>query len=70
MPIPAEVAALWSVFVALSATRRAGLGASPLCLADLEAWSRLTRTPLTPWELDTLIAIDAAALAASHPRSA
>jgi len=58
------------VFVTLAACRRTGFGAAPLCLADLEAWARLTDTPLTPWELDTLIAIDAAALAASHPRSA
>jgi hypothetical protein len=70
VPIPPEVRPLWDVFVTLAACRRSGgMGASALCLADIDAWCRLVGATLTPWELETLIAVDAAALAAAHPRT-
>lgn len=62
--VPTEMRPLWEAYLTLSATRRTGMGLSPLTLTDIEAWQRLHGVRLTPWELDTLIDIDAASLAA------
>ena len=48
----------------LAASRRTGMGMSPLTLTDIDAWQRLNDVRLTPWELDTLIDLDAASMAA------
>lgn len=64
--IPPCVAALWETFQVLAACRRSGMAAQPLCLADLEAWCRLNRVQLSSWEIETLIVVDSAALAAAH----
>jgi hypothetical protein len=61
-PIPTEVRGLYEVFYTLSAARRSGFGACALTFTDIESWSRLSGVDLTPWELETLIAMDAAAL--------
>lgn len=42
------------------------MSAQPLTYTDLDAWCRLTRTTLTPWELETLTLMDATALATAH----
>lgn len=63
LPIPAEVRGLYEAYFTLSAARRSGFGPSALTLTDIESWSRLSGVPLTPWELETLIVTDAAALA-------
>lgn len=57
------VRAVWDAYLNLSATRRTGMGLAPLALTDIDAWQRLTGVRLTPWELDTLIQLDAACLA-------
>lgn len=49
---------MWDVFAALSNTRVPG---GAITNAEIEAWSRLRRMRLTPWEVDTLLACDAAA---------
>lgn len=63
-PLPPAVAALWDVFVVLSGTRGAGDGAgggiAPITCAELQAWQALQRLELTPWEADTLLAMDRA----------
>jgi len=61
--VPPAGAQLWDTYQLLSASRRSGMGLHSLTLVDIEAWCRLYRVQLTPWELDTLIHIDAAALA-------
>ena len=38
------------------------MGVSPVAFGDIESWCRLQGVQLTPWELDTLLAVDAAAL--------
>lgn len=69
-PIPAAGAAVWELFVTLSAARRSGMGASPLTFVDIEAYCRLAGITLTGWELDTLLMIDQAALAvATKPKA-
>ena len=65
--IPAAVRPLWDAYAHLAATRRSGGmgGMHPLTQTDIASWCYLQRVTLTPWEVDTLIEIDAAALAAS-----
>lgn len=63
------MAGLWQLFFALSAARRSGLSAQPLTYTDIEAYCRLTGTDLSPWELETLTVMDAAALATAHRNS-
>lgn len=59
-PLPYEVRWLWDMFAQLSFARRTGgFGVSPLAIADIEAWCRLNGVRLTPWEFDTLLAVDA-----------
>lgn len=62
---------MWEAFCSLSVGRRSGWGASPLTFVDIEAWCRLQGVRLTPWELDTLLALDAKTLqlAAAHQRA-
>ena len=62
--MPRAASALWDAFLQLSASRRTGMGAHALALIDVEAWCRLNGVRLTPWELDVLIQLDAAQLAA------
>lgn len=59
---PAECSDLWSVFVTLSMTRRSGFSAQPLTMTDIDAWCRINRVSLTPWELGTLLAVDSASV--------
>jgi hypothetical protein len=63
--IPPAAQALWDAFLQLCASRRAGGmgGMHPITWIDIAAWCGLQRVQLTPWELDTLIELDAAALA-------
>lgn len=54
---------LWSVFLDLNAARGSnGWGPNPISHSEIEAWSRLHREPVRPWELDILRAMDAAYL--------
>ena len=56
---------MWSVFLDLNSRRgNQGMGAVPIALADIVAWQTLTDVRLTPWEIDTLLQLDSAALAA------
>ena len=67
-PLPPTVATLWSAFVALSGTRMpvADGGMAPITFGEIEAWQRLTGVRLTPWEVETLLAVDRAARSAAH----
>lgn len=58
-PLPPAVRPLWSVFLDLSATRHEG---APISWQELEAWER-RHGRLTPWEAETVMAMDQAALA-------
>ena len=40
-------------------SRPSGFGASALSLQEIESWQRLYDVRLTPWELDTIIELDA-----------
>ena len=56
---------LWSAFWSLCATRTMALGApNPITFGEMEAWRRLTGTPLQPHHVAVLGRIDRAWLAA------
>jgi hypothetical protein len=64
--VPPEMAALWAAFVALDNARPAGMGKSAIPPSELIAWQQLHGVRLTPWEAETLMAMDRAVLALSH----
>lgn len=59
---PPQCAALWDAFVALNGARPSGMGASAIPPSEIVAWQQLHGVRLTPWEVDTLRAMDQAAL--------
>jgi len=64
-PPPPYTRALTEAYASMSASRRSGMGRSSLTVVDIEAWCRLFNARLSPWELETIIQMDAAALAAA-----
>lgn len=65
VPLPGAVAALWDAFAALSGTRAPAFeGMGPITCVELEAWQRLHGVAFTPWEAETLLAMDRAARSA------
>jgi hypothetical protein len=56
---------LWTWFLELSQARGGGgMGPASITFLDIHAWCSLRRLRLAGWELDTLLALDAAWLAA------
>jgi len=63
--VPPAGTALWAAFCALNDSRPLGLGgAGAIPMSEVHAWSQAYGVQLSPWELDTLRAMDAAAMAA------
>lgn len=63
--VPAAGAALWQAFIDLASARPAHMGgAGAIPPSELQAWQQLHGLRLSPWEIDTLAAMDRAALAA------
>ncbi|MDA9530330.1 hypothetical protein ACM42_18235 [Bradyrhizobium sp. CCBAU 25338] len=67
--VPMAGRRVWSVFLDLTATRSVGMGPAPISFGEIEAWSRLNREPIRPFELTMLRALDAAFLKAAAERS-
>lgn len=62
--VPEAGRLLWAAFVELDGTRAYGsTGPRPIPYVEIEAWSRLTRTPLEPHHVAALRAMDGAFLA-------
>lgn len=61
---PLEGAHLWDWFWSLSGRRRSGPEA--ISFAEIGEWQRLTRTPATPAEIEILLQMDEAFLAAAR----
>lgn len=59
---PPAARALWHAFVELAGARPAGMGVSAIPFGELEAWQRLHGVRFTPWEVETIVAMDHAAL--------
>ena len=64
--VPPGGARIWSIFLALHAARTAGMGANPITYGEMEAYARLQQTPLRPFEVDMLRAVDRAYMDASR----
>jgi len=62
--LPGLLQPLWDLFASLSSHRRSGLQPQPLTFTDIQAWCRLYGLALTAWELDTLLQMDVAFMAA------
>jgi hypothetical protein len=62
---PEGCAFLWATYCELSAMRQAGMGMSAIPGVEYESWQRLNGITLTPWEIDTLKAMDSAARSAA-----
>jgi hypothetical protein len=62
--VPEAGTALWDAFNELNASRPVGMGPGAILHSEILAWQALHRVRLTGWEVDTLKAMDHAALAA------
>ena len=60
--MPAGCNLVWDTFIELSNKRSSGMTAQPIGWRDLQAWQALRQVALTPWEIDTLMALDTAAM--------
>lgn len=58
---------LWNAFQRLNATRSYHMaGANPITFAEIEAFTRLMRLPLEPWQVVILLEMDTAWLAGAQ----
>ena len=62
--VPVGGETLWQTFAELAAARPAGLAAGAIPHSEIDAWQRLYGVRLSAWEVDTLKAMDSAALGA------
>lgn len=62
VPLPGQ--GLWDVYCDIASSRPAGLGPSVVPCSEYVAWQAITGVRLSPWEVDTLRAMDRAAVAA------
>ena len=61
VPLPPVLVGIWDVFVALNNARGgSGFGPGPIALTEIDAWQRLNRCRLLPWEIECVQACDAA----------
>lgn len=60
--MPDIVAHVWEWFLQLSAARQQGA----LSYSEIKAWSELTHTPITPFELELIKALDTEFLTQQH----
>lgn len=68
--VPAGVGHVWAAFVDLSSARAPGAGgASPIVLSEILAWQKLHGVRLVSWDIDTILAIDRAAMAVSNEKA-
>ncbi len=66
MPVlPDECHYLWRWFLSLHSERQSGFAPCQIPSYQIESWARLNQIRLTPWEVGTLRAMDAACLEAS-----
>jgi hypothetical protein len=61
--LPEAASYLWAYFLHLHRQRQISAGGvQPLSYGEIEAWTRLMKQPLDPWELNTLLRVDNAFL--------
>ena len=60
-PFPEPLRRLWDKFLSLHEGRTYGInGANPITYLDMDAWMRVTRNSLAPWEVTSIMKIDKA----------
>ena len=57
-PMPPEGAHVWLAFSRLRARTGGGMGPNPIGWSDIDAFVRLTATPLAPWEVECIEHLD------------
>ena len=58
--VPPAGERVWGIFLDLNATRGSnGFGPLPIAYSEIEAWSRLRREPVRPFEINIIRALDA-----------
>jgi hypothetical protein len=67
--VPRAGTALWDLYGTLNACRPPSMG-GVVCVppSEILAWQQLHGVALTPWEVETLMAMDRAAVAAYHAK--
>jgi hypothetical protein len=60
--LPPGCQLVWDTFIELHNKRGSGMSPLPIGWRDLQAWQEVREVRLTPWEIDTLMALDTAAL--------
>lgn len=59
--LPPHAGYLWNTFVELSSCRApTGFGSAPISFSEIDAYRRMKRTSLLPWEVDAIRALDEA----------
>ena len=62
-PVPRGTERIIETFNLLHSARPAGgFGVSPIPVSEIVAWQRAMRIRLTPWEIETILRIDRAAI--------
>jgi hypothetical protein len=61
-PLPSGCKLLWDTFLELHNARGGGMGPAPISWRDLHAWQEMRGVRLTPWEVDTVMAMDMEAM--------
>jgi hypothetical protein len=62
-PMPGGCLHLWQAYHEMAAGRPSGMGgASGIPPSEIAAWQTLSGVQLTPWEIDTILALDQVAL--------
>lgn len=64
-PLPKVISPIWNAFIAMHDARGSnGHAPNAITWQDIAAWQQVSGNALTPWELDTIRAIDGVAMAA------
>jgi hypothetical protein len=64
--VPIAGQRVWSIFLELNTARSGGMGPNPIATGDVEAWSRIRREPVRPFEVTMLRALDAVFMEAAR----
>lgn len=58
-PCPHELSYIWSWFLELSGARSSnGFAANPIQYSEIDAWARLKKINITPFEVEAIVKID------------
>jgi hypothetical protein len=61
-PLSSGCKQVWDTFIELHNARGGGMGPAPISWRDLLAWQEIRGVTLTPWEVDTVMAMDSVAM--------